>query len=74
MMTDPISDMLTRIRNAGSARHSETLCPASRIKHAVAKVLEAEGFLGAVSVDESGDFKTLVLMMMKGCRAGTQMR
>ena len=36
MLTDPISDLLTRIRNAGIARHARTTCPASRLKKAVA--------------------------------------
>jgi small subunit ribosomal protein S8 len=49
MMTDPVGDMLTRIRNAGHARHSSTSCPASRLKLAVAKVLSEEGFVGEVS-------------------------
>jgi small subunit ribosomal protein S8 len=51
MMTDPISDMLTRIRNAGMARHAQTACASSRQKLAIARVLEAEGFLGAVRVE-----------------------
>ena len=49
MMTDPVGDMLTRIRNAGQARHAKTSCPASRFKLAVASVLSAEGFVGEVS-------------------------
>ena len=49
MMTDPVGDMLTRIRNAGYARHRSTSCPASRLKLAVAKVLSEEGFVGEVS-------------------------
>ena len=61
MMTDPVSDMLTRIRNAGQARHKETRCPASQLKLAVAQVLRAEGFLGDVEEDDSGTHKQLVL-------------
>jgi small subunit ribosomal protein S8 len=61
MMTDPISDMLTRIRNAGYARHAETRCPASSLKQAVASVLSAEGFIGAVSVEGEGPAKQLIL-------------
>jgi len=49
MMTDPVGDMITRIRNAGRVRHAQTTCPASRLKLAVAKVLSAEGFVGEVS-------------------------
>jgi small subunit ribosomal protein S8 len=55
MMTDPIGDMLARIRNAGGARHAQMSCPSSKLKLAVAKVLSDEGFVGAVSSD--GDEK-----------------
>ena len=48
MMTDPLGDMLTRIRNACRAGHPSTTCPASRLKLAVAHVLREEGFLSAV--------------------------
>ncbi|MCP5040884.1 MAG: 30S ribosomal protein S8 [bacterium] len=61
MMTDPISDMLTRIRNAGQARHAETRCPTSNLKQAVANVLSTEGFIGEVRVDGDGAKKDLVL-------------
>lgn len=54
MMTDPIGDMLTRIRNAGSARHRSTRCAASKLKLAVARVLSQEGFVGEVS-SQSGE-------------------
>lgn len=45
MMTDPIADMLTRIRNAVIARHESTVMPASRMKVAMAKILKDEGFI-----------------------------
>jgi len=45
MMTDPIADMLSRIRNASLARHDRTEIPASRLKVAVAQILKAEGFI-----------------------------
>ena len=45
MLTDPIADMLTRIRNANLARHDFTLVPASGIKLAIAKLLREEGFI-----------------------------
>jgi small subunit ribosomal protein S8 len=61
MMTDPISDMLTRIRNAGMARHEVTTCPSSKKKLAVAKILEAEGFLGAVAVEAHDGNPVLVM-------------
>ncbi len=63
MMTDPVGDMLTRIRNAGWARHDQTKCPASRLKAAVAGVLAAEGFLTDVQVDQSGKHPQLVIQM-----------
>lgn len=49
MMTDPIADMLTRIRNAASARKAAVEVPYSRIKWEIAKILEREGFLVNVS-------------------------
>lgn len=48
MMTDPISDMLTRIRNASMVRKSSIELPSSKMKFAIAKILEAEGYVGAV--------------------------
>ena len=49
-INDPISDMLTRIRNASSARHDSVLMPASKIKIAIANVLKEEGFIKDFSV------------------------
>jgi small subunit ribosomal protein S8 len=65
MMTDPIADMLTRIRNAALARHDRTEVPASRMKTAVAEILKAEGFI--VDVRESeGDQKKLLIVLKYG--------
>jgi small subunit ribosomal protein S8 len=50
-MTDPVSDLLARIRNAGQARHAEIICPSSKLKLAVTKVLVANGYLDTVSVE-----------------------
>ena len=61
MMTDPIGDMLTRIRNAGRARHVVTRCPSSKLKEAVARVLSEEGFLGEVNVEDAEGRRNLVL-------------
>jgi small subunit ribosomal protein S8 len=55
MMTDPVGDMLARIRNAGGARHAQMNCPSSKLKLAVAQVLSDEGFVGDDSSD--GDEK-----------------
>jgi small subunit ribosomal protein S8 len=51
--SDPIADMLTRIRNASRARHTEVLVPASRTKRAIAAILKDEGFID--SWDETQD-------------------
>ena len=49
-VSDPIADMLTRIRNAIMARHDSVLIPASKVKLAIARVLKAEGFIGDYEV------------------------
>ena len=63
MMTDPVGDMLTRIRNAGRAKLHETSCAASKLKMAVARVLSEEGFVGEVSSHkgESHDLMTIAM-------------
>ena len=61
MMTDPISDMLTRIRNAGIARQTQTTCPFSKQKLAIAKVLEAAGFIRDVCAESQEGHLTLVM-------------
>jgi small subunit ribosomal protein S8 len=60
-MTDPIADMLTRIRNAQTARKPSVTLPASKQKLAVAKVLEQEGYLAAVSAGDTDGKPTLTL-------------
>ena len=60
-MTDPISDMLTRIRNGQKARKVSVSMPASKLKIAVAEVLEKEGYVGAISVADEGAKKTLTV-------------
>ena len=59
MNTDPIADMLTRIRNALVARHDFTEMPASRLKAAVAEVLRKEGYIGGYEVREAGTRKMI---------------
>ena len=61
MMTDPISDMLTRIRNAGIARQKQTTCPFSKQKLAIAKVLEGAGFIGDVRAESQEGHPALVM-------------
>ena len=67
MMTDPISDMLARIRNGSLARHDRVEMPHSKLKKNVADVLKQEGFLDDVreseSTGEGGGRKTLTLVL-----------
>ncbi len=53
-MTDPIADMLTRIRNAITARKAKVMMPSSKLKQRIAEVLKDEGFVGAVSFEDDG--------------------
>lgn len=66
MMTDPISDMLARIRNAALARHDRAEMPHSHVKQHIAAVLKAEGYLDDVRVSEGEGRKTLTLVMRYG--------
>ncbi len=59
MMTDPIADMLTRIRNGIQARHATVEMPTSKIKVAIAEVLKDEGYIKGYSVGGDGPSKTL---------------
>ena len=63
-MTDPIADMLTRIRNAQTARLTSVTLPSSKRKLAIAKVLADEGYLGAVS-QENVDGKDHLVLELK---------
>ena len=62
-MTDPISDMLTRIRNAGGALRPIVDLPHSRLKESIARILQKEGYLADVAVDGSKARKTLKLRL-----------
>ena len=59
MMTDPIADMLTRIRNGLQARHATVEMPASKIKSAIAEVLKDEGYIKGYSVVGEGPTRAL---------------
>src|SRR5262245_5303468 len=61
MMTDPISDMLARIRNAALARHPELACPSSNVRLAIARVLVDAGFLEDAQVEAREGRPTLVI-------------
>ena len=59
MMTDPIADMLTRIRNAHLALHKEVSVPRSKIKLVIAQILKEEGYVEEVAADDAGIKLTL---------------
>ena len=60
-MTDPIADMLTRIRNATMARKDSLSMPYSKMKEAIARILKENNFIPDYRVDDSGKFKQLVI-------------
>lgn len=60
---DPISDLLTRIRNGASARHSMVAMPYSKMKHAIADILKSNRYITEVKVTEAGGFKSLELTL-----------
>jgi len=62
-MSDPISDLLTRIRNAGAAQLPVVKVPHSRIKESVAKLLKSEGYVSEVAVE--GDTKKIIKISLK---------
>lgn len=64
--TDPIADLLTRIRNAQMARKSDLILPYSTMKHEIAKVMVRNKFLAEAVKDESGKFPQLKLTLVSG--------
>ncbi len=62
-ISDPIADMLTRIRNASQARHADVMVPASRTKLAIAKILREEGFIEDFSEGQEGPMAVLRLKL-----------
>jgi small subunit ribosomal protein S8 len=66
MMTDPIADMLARIRNANKAMHDSTTMPSSRIKVEIARLLKEEGYIKDFHVEEGESFPTLVVDLKFG--------
>ena len=63
MLQDTISDMLTRIRNAATARKNEVVLPFSKFKHNLAKVLQAEGYIDRVETKEVDGMKSLSMII-----------
>jgi small subunit ribosomal protein S8 len=62
-ISDPIADMLTRIRNASRAHHAEVVVPASRTKREIARILKDEGFIADVREDRDGTVAVLHLQL-----------
>jgi small subunit ribosomal protein S8 len=60
-MLDPISDMLTRIRNAQKAGHKEVLIPASNLKMAIVEILEKENLVEFIRKEKSGNFENIIV-------------
>ncbi len=66
MLTDPIADMLTRIRNANKALHERTEMPTSRVKEDIARLLKEEGYISDYHVEKGDSFDTLVIELKYG--------
>ena len=66
MTSDPIADMLTRIRNANTAKHDTVDVPASKIKLAIADILVEEGYIAKYDIVEDGNFKTIRITLKYG--------
>ena len=62
-VTDPIADMLTRIRNASAARHKELSLPSSRMKREIARILAEEGFIDTYETQADGAQERLTLRL-----------
>ena len=65
-MSDPIADMLTRIRNANTAKHDTVDVPASKMKLAIANILVDEGYIAKYDLVEDGAFKTIHITLRYG--------
>ena len=65
-MSDPIADMLTRIRNANTAKHDTVEIPASKMKTAIAEILLKEGFIKAYDIKKEGSFSRSVITLKYG--------
>ncbi len=63
MVTDPIADMLTRIRNANQQRHDEVVVPGSKLKIDLAEILKNEGFIRDYKIESDGVKKSIVITL-----------
>ena len=65
-MSDPIADMLTRIRNANTAKHDTVDVPSSKMKLAIAEILLKEGYIKKYDIVDEGSFKTIKITLKYG--------
>ena len=65
-MSDPIADMLTRIRNANTAKHDTVDVPSSKMKLAIADILVKEGYIAKYDIVEDGNFKNIRITLKYG--------
>ncbi len=66
MLTDPVADMLTRIRNANKALHDRAEMPSSKLKVEIARILKEEGYIADYHVSEANGHPTLVVQLKYG--------
>jgi small subunit ribosomal protein S8 len=66
MLTDPVADMLTRIRNANRAMHDKVEMPTSRMKEEIARILKEEGYIKDYAVKKGESFDTLLIELKFG--------
>jgi small subunit ribosomal protein S8 len=66
MLTDPVGDMLARIKNANKALHETTTMPASRMKEEIARLLKEEGYIKEYRIEKGESFDTLVIELKFG--------
>ena len=66
VVTDPIADMLTRIRNANTAKHDTVDVPSSKMKLAIAKILLDEGYIKSYDLVDNGNFKDIHITLKYG--------
>jgi small subunit ribosomal protein S8 len=71
-MLDPIADMLTRIRNAQMAKHKQVIVPFSKLKFAIAQILEQRNFIASVKKEMEGSFAVLKIVLKYDVLSNTQ--
>ncbi|MFZ1381383.1 MAG: 30S ribosomal protein S8 [Scrofimicrobium sp.] len=67
-MTDPVADMLTRLRNANTAHHESVSMPYSKLKDGIAQILKSEGYIKGIRIEDARVGKTLTLDLKYGNR------